>query len=70
MLLSALPHGSAASRALAAAASRGSVTTFAEQVREFLAKDFAVVREVTADLNAALGVLDDAISALPGLSLR
>jgi len=64
VLLNALPHGSAASRALAIAATRGSVTQFAEAVREFLAKDVAVVRQVAADLNAPLGALDPAIDAL------
>jgi 3-hydroxyisobutyrate dehydrogenase-like beta-hydroxyacid dehydrogenase len=67
VLLSALPHGSANSRALAAAAGRGSVTVFAEAVSEFLAKDVAVVRTVAADLGASLGVLDAAITELPGL---
>jgi len=64
VLLNALPHGSAASRALAIAATRGSVTQFAEAVREFLAKDVAVVRQVAADLNAPLGALGAAIDAL------
>jgi len=68
ILLSALPHGSANSRALAAAASRGSVTAFAEAVREFLGKDVAAVRAVAADHGASLGVLDAAIAELPGLS--
>jgi 3-hydroxyisobutyrate dehydrogenase-like beta-hydroxyacid dehydrogenase len=64
VLLTALPRGSAASRALAAAAGRGSVAAFAEAVREFLTKDVAVVRGVAADLGASLGALDDAIGAL------
>jgi 3-hydroxyisobutyrate dehydrogenase-like beta-hydroxyacid dehydrogenase len=64
VLLTALPHGSAASRALTAAASRGSVTRFAAAVREFLGKDVAVVREVAAELGAPLGVLDDAINEI------
>jgi len=65
-LLRALPHGSAASRALAAAASRGSVAAFSESVREFLSKDIAVVRETAAAQGSDLGVLDAAIRALPG----
>jgi 3-hydroxyisobutyrate dehydrogenase-like beta-hydroxyacid dehydrogenase len=67
VLLGALPHGSANSRALAAAAGRGSVTAFAESVREFLGKDVAAVRAVAADHGASLGVLDLAISELPGI---
>jgi 3-hydroxyisobutyrate dehydrogenase-like beta-hydroxyacid dehydrogenase len=64
VLLTALTHGSAASRALTAAQSRGSVTKFAAAVREFLGKDVAVVREVAAELGAPLGVLDDAINGV------
>jgi 3-hydroxyisobutyrate dehydrogenase-like beta-hydroxyacid dehydrogenase len=64
VLLSALPHGSSASFALSAVARRESVTAFAEAVREFLAKDVAVVRRVAADQGATLGVLDAAISEL------
>jgi len=64
VLLTALPHGSAASFALSAAARRGSATAFAEAIREFLGKDVAVVRGVTADLGASLGVLDAAIREL------
>ena len=64
VLLTALPHGSAASFALSAAARRGSATAFAEAIREFLGKDVAVVRGVAADLGASLGVLDAAIREL------
>jgi 3-hydroxyisobutyrate dehydrogenase-like beta-hydroxyacid dehydrogenase len=63
-LLNALPHGSAASRALESAARAGSVATFAAVVDEFLNKDIAVVRSAAAGLGADLGVLDDAIRAL------
>jgi 3-hydroxyisobutyrate dehydrogenase-like beta-hydroxyacid dehydrogenase len=66
VLLNALPHGSAASRALAGAASRGSVATFGEAVREFLSKDIAEVRSATGDLGADLGALDQAMSTLFG----
>ena len=62
-LLDALPHGSAASRALAGAAGRHSVAAFTEAVDEFLAKDVAVARTVSAELGAELGLLDDAINA-------
>jgi 3-hydroxyisobutyrate dehydrogenase-like beta-hydroxyacid dehydrogenase len=64
VLLGALPHGSSASFALSAVARSGSVTAFAEAVREFLAKDVAVVRRVAADQGATLGVLDAAIGEL------
>lgn len=67
MLLRALPHGSAASTALAAAARRGSVTEFSAAVREFLGKDVAAVREAAAERGSGLGVLDAAIRILPGL---
>jgi len=54
VLLTALPHASAASRALTAAAARGSVSTFAGAVGEFLRKDLHVVRTVAAELGAEL----------------
>jgi 3-hydroxyisobutyrate dehydrogenase-like beta-hydroxyacid dehydrogenase len=66
LLLTALTHGSAASRALAAAAGRGSVGAFSAAVHEFLGKDIAVVRAAAAERGADLGVLDAAIRALPG----
>ncbi|EME16715.1 NAD(P)-dependent oxidoreductase [Rhodococcus triatomae] len=62
-LLSALPHASGASRALAGVAGRGSVSAFTESVGDFLRKDIDVVRKTVADLGGALGVLDDAIDA-------
>lgn len=64
VLLSALPHGSAASRALTAVASRGSVAAFAETVGGFLTKDIAVARKTAAALGATLGPLDQAIAAV------
>jgi hypothetical protein len=54
-------HGSGSGNAR-----RGSDIAFAEAVREFLAKDVAVVRHVAADQGASLGVLD---AAIRGLSL-
>jgi len=66
VLLGALPHGSAASRALAAAAGRGSVAAFAAAVREFLGKDVAVVRAAAAERGTGLGALEEAIRRLPG----
>jgi len=62
VLLDALPHGSAASRALTAVASRGSVTAFAASVGDFLAKDMEVARDTAAALGASLGPLDQAIA--------
>jgi 3-hydroxyisobutyrate dehydrogenase-like beta-hydroxyacid dehydrogenase len=65
-LLNALTHGSGASRALSAAAHRGSVSAFAAAVAEFLVKDVAVVRATAAELGADLGVLDAPVRLLPG----
>lgn len=66
VLLRALAHGSAASRALDSVVPRGSVAVFAAAVRDFLAKDVTVVREIAAELAVGLGSLDQAISLLPG----
>lgn len=65
VLLGALPHGSAASRALAGVASRRSVAAFTEAVEDFLGKDVAVARTVAAELGGDLGAIDTAIAALP-----
>jgi 3-hydroxyisobutyrate dehydrogenase-like beta-hydroxyacid dehydrogenase len=65
VLLDALPHGSAASRALTGVASRRSVAAFTEAVADFLGKDVAVARKVAAELGGDLGVLDAAITSLP-----
>jgi 2-hydroxy-3-oxopropionate reductase len=62
-LLSALPHGSAASRVLDIVAARGSVASFIDTAGEFVGKDIAVVRGVAAELGTDLGVLDDVIDA-------
>ena len=61
-LLSALPHASSDSRALAGAARRGSVGAFIDSVAEFVGKDVATVRAVAADLGADLGLLEPLIS--------
>ncbi|MGW1028968.1 NAD(P)-dependent oxidoreductase [Streptomyces sp. NPDC002577] len=66
VLLDALPHGSAASRALTGVAARGSVARFAESVREFVDKDVDVVRQVAAELGTDLGALATAIGSLNG----
>ncbi len=62
-LLSALPRGSASSRALEIVAARGSVASFIETAGEFVGKDIAVVRDIAAELGSDLGVLDDVINA-------
>jgi 3-hydroxyisobutyrate dehydrogenase-like beta-hydroxyacid dehydrogenase len=64
-LLNALQHGSSSSRALAGAAARGSAAGFATAIAEFLDKDVAVVTTVAAEFGTDLGVLSDAIAALP-----
>lgn len=60
-LLSALPHGSAASRVLDLVAAGGSVASFTQLTGEFVGKDVAVVRHVAAELGSDLGVLENAI---------
>lgn len=69
VLLGALSHGSAASRALAGAVARGSVAMFTEAVRDFLGKDLEVAAEVAAGLGADLGALgrvsDSVLSGRP-----
>ncbi|WP_082900087.1 NAD(P)-dependent oxidoreductase [Rhodococcus phenolicus] len=62
-LLGALPHGSSASKVMGNIAARGSVAGFTGAVREFLAKDVAVVRDTVAELGGDLGALDPAIDA-------
>jgi 3-hydroxyisobutyrate dehydrogenase-like beta-hydroxyacid dehydrogenase len=62
-LLSALPHGSAASRVLDIVAAGGSVASFIETAGEFVGKDVAVTRSIAAELGNDLGVLDDVIGA-------
>ncbi|MEV7737223.1 NAD(P)-dependent oxidoreductase [Streptomyces sp. NPDC088921] len=60
-LLTALPHASAESRVVRAAAARGSVAAFTDSVRSFLEKDNAVAREVATELGTDLGLLEVAI---------
>jgi 3-hydroxyisobutyrate dehydrogenase-like beta-hydroxyacid dehydrogenase len=67
VLLDALGHGSAASRALAGAARRGSVAGFAASAGPFLDKDLRVVRAAAAELGGELGALDPALTALANL---
>ncbi|MYR06746.1 NAD-binding protein [Gordonia sp. SID5947] len=58
VLLSALPHGSSDSRALAGIARRGSVDAFAAAVGEFVGKDVEIVRNVATELGGDLGLLE------------
>jgi 3-hydroxyisobutyrate dehydrogenase-like beta-hydroxyacid dehydrogenase len=67
-LLTALPHGSAASRVVDIVAARGSVASFIETAGEFVGKDVAVIRRIAAELGSELGALDDVIeAAIPGV---
>ncbi|MDX6741059.1 NAD(P)-dependent oxidoreductase [Actinocorallia sp. A-T 12471] len=67
VLLGALPHASAASRALAGVASRNSVAAFADSTAQFLGKDLTTARALAAELGADLGSLAPAHSALAAL---
>ena len=60
-LLTALRHGSAASRVLDIVARGGSVASFIDTAGEFVGKDVGVVRGIAADLGSDLGVLDAVI---------
>ena len=62
-LLTALPHGSAASRVLDIVAAGGSVASFIETAGEFVGKDIAALRGIAAELGSDLGVLDNIIDA-------
>jgi 2-hydroxy-3-oxopropionate reductase len=62
-LLTAIAHGSAASRVLDIVAARGSVASFIEATGEFVGKDIAVVRQIAAELGSDLGILDNVIDA-------
>jgi 2-hydroxy-3-oxopropionate reductase len=66
-LLTALPHGSAASRVLDIVAARGSVASFIDTAGEFVGKDVAVIRDIVAELGSDLGVLDGAIETAIGV---
>jgi 2-hydroxy-3-oxopropionate reductase len=63
-LLSALPHGSAASRVLDIVAANGSIASFIDMAGEFVGKDVAAARSIAAELGNDLGVLDDVIGAV------
>jgi 3-hydroxyisobutyrate dehydrogenase-like beta-hydroxyacid dehydrogenase len=63
-LLSALPHGSAASRVLDIVGAGGSVASFIDRAGEFVGKDVAVARNIAAELGSDLGVLDEVIDTV------
>lgn len=63
-LLSALQHGSAASRVLNLAAAGGSVASFIEVAGDFVAKDVAVVRDIAEELGGGLGALEGVIERI------
>jgi 3-hydroxyisobutyrate dehydrogenase len=65
-LLSAVSHGSAASRVGGFIAARGSVAGFVDGVGEFIGKDVAVVRAIAAELGSDLGMIDDVIDTALG----
>jgi 2-hydroxy-3-oxopropionate reductase len=66
-LLTALSHGSAASRVLEIVSARGSVASFIQTAGEFVGKDIAVIRHIAAELGSDLGTLDNIIdAAIPG----
>lgn len=62
-LLTALTHGSAASRALAGIAATGSADAFIARVGEFIGKDVAVVRRTVSELDSDLGRLENLLDA-------
>jgi 3-hydroxyisobutyrate dehydrogenase-like beta-hydroxyacid dehydrogenase len=64
VLLNALPHGSAASRAVTFAVTRGSVATVAKALGDFVGKDVDVVRKVASELGADLGALNSGLDAM------
>lgn len=63
-LLTALAHGSAASRVLNLVATSGSLASFIEMTGEFLTKDVATVRAAAEARGSCLGALDDVIAAV------
>lgn len=65
-LLTALTHGSAASRALGGIAATGSADAFIARVGEFIGKDVAVVRRTVSELDGDLGQLDGLLDTATG----
>jgi 3-hydroxyisobutyrate dehydrogenase len=61
-LLGSISRGSGASRVGDFVAARGSVADFIADVGEFIGKDVAVVRKISAELGSELGLLDDVIN--------
>lgn len=62
-LLTALPHGSGASKAMGNIARAGSTANFIGAVGQFIGKDVAVVRQTVDDLGVGLGRLDPLVDA-------
>lgn len=65
-LLTALTHGSAASRALGGIAATGSADAFIARVGEFIGKDVAVVRQTVSELDGDLGRLESLLDIAAG----
>lgn len=63
-VLAALPHGSAASRVLDLVAQGGSVASFVQMAGEFVGKDVGVARDIVAELDSNLGVLETIIGGV------
>lgn len=63
-VLAALPHGSAASRVLDLVAAGGSVASFVQMAGEFVGKDVGVARDIVAELDSNLGVLETIIGGV------
>ncbi|MBK6009652.1 NAD(P)-dependent oxidoreductase [Streptomyces sp. MBT53] len=62
-ILTALQHGSGASRALGVVASGGSVDSVAERLADLMSKDVRVVREVAHSAGADLGIIGTVLSS-------
>jgi 3-hydroxyisobutyrate dehydrogenase-like beta-hydroxyacid dehydrogenase len=62
-ILSAVQHGSGASRALAVVAGGGSVDAVADRLADLMLKDVTVVREVARSAGADLGVIGTVLSS-------
>nr|WP_041783204.1 NAD(P)-dependent oxidoreductase [Mycolicibacterium chubuense] len=65
-LLSAIGHGSAASRVIGLVEARGSVQSFIDSVGEFIGKDIAVVRGIAAETGNSLGALEGLLDTVVG----
>ena len=63
VILTALQHGSGASRALGVVARGGSVDSVAVRLADLMSKDVAVVREVARSTGADLGIIGTVLSS-------